>query len=354
MLIHWITFGYNLFLAVFVMLALRRLRQTPYPAVHVIVSAVVLGALAFMASIPLPLSGFGRLRLLTWAVFFQTPAFLLAAAYLLWARRRAFACAAIALVAVLLLIAGDAFLVEPQQLQVSRYTVHSARLGAPLRIAILTDIQTDAPGAYEEQALQRAQAEAPDLILFGGDYVQQAMPADYTRDVNGLNAILRRVNLHAPLGVYAIGGNVEWRGRLADIFADTPARLFETSESLDLGPLVLTGLTFDDSANTALAVGRQEKYHIVLGHTPNFSRGAVQADLLIAGHTHGGQVRLPVVGALTILAEVPRAWGAGLTEIAPGKWLLVSRGVGMERDQAPRLRFLCRPEIVILDLLPAE
>ncbi len=82
--------------------------------------------------------------------------------------------------------------------------------------------------------------------------------------------------------------------------------------------------------------------------------GPVEADLLIAGHTHGGQVRLPLIGPLLNLSRVPRGWIAGATTLAPGRTLIVSRGIGMERANAPRLRFLCRPELVVIDLVPSE
>jgi hypothetical protein len=108
------------------------------------------------------------------------------------------------------------------------------------------------------------------------------------------------------------------------------------------------------SFNTATQVaGDPEHFHVVLGHSPNFALGDVAADLLIAGHTHGGQVRLPLVGAIMTLSRIPRRWAAGgLTNLPDGRRLLVSRGIGMERCNAPRLRFLCRPELVVLDLTP--
>ena len=160
-------------------------------------------------------------------------------------------------------------------------------------------------------------------------------------------------DLEAPLGSYAVKGNVDWSDWPV-LFAGSPVVALETTSSQDLGPVVLTGLTLQDSANAALSVSAQDKYHIVLGHVPNYSLGQIEADLLIAGHTHGGQVRIPLLGPVFTLSQVPRSWASGMTSIAPGRHLIVSRGIGMERMNAPRMRFLCRPELVVLDLVPAE
>ena len=103
-----------------------------------------------------------------------------------------------------------------------------------------------------------------------------------------------------------------------------------------------------------MTVSDQEKFHIVLGHVPDYSLGSIEADLLIAGHTHGGQVQIPLFGPLLMLSQVPRACASGMTTIAPERYLIVSRGIGLERGNAPRMRFLCRPELLMLDLVPAE
>ena len=94
------------------------------------------------------------------------------------------------------------------------------------------------------------------------------------------------------------------------------------------------------------------EYHIVFGHAPDFALGDVGADLMIAGHTHGGQVQLPLIGPLITLSRVPRSWASGVTRFDDGRILIVSRGVGMERSGALRLRFLCRPELVVIHLRP--
>jgi predicted MPP superfamily phosphohydrolase len=282
-----------------------------------------------------PLNNFGKLQLLAWAAFAHYPLFLIGTACLLFRQTRALAFGCLALAAGLLLACVDAFLIEPHWLDVTRTTIHTPKLQAPVRVAVIADLQTDDLGDYEERVLR---------LVMGAS----------------LNQMFQRVDLDAPLGVYAVRGNVDWPDLWREIFAGLPVTTFETSATLDLGPLILTGLTLEDSYNTTLAidtvdaVGGQEKFHVVLGHTPNFSRGQVNADLLIAGHTHGGQVQIPFIGPILTLAQVPRSWASGMTTIAPGKVLVVSRGIGMERGQAPRLRFLCRPELVILDLVPSE
>jgi len=92
---------------------------------------------------------------------------------------------------------------------------------------------------------------------------------------------------------------------------------------------------------------------VALGHRPDFALGDVRADLLLAGHTHGGQVVLPFIGPPITLTAVPRSWASGRTELDGGRTLVVSRGVGMERGYAPRLRFGCPPEILVIDLVPS-
>jgi predicted MPP superfamily phosphohydrolase len=62
---------------------------------------------------------------------------------------------------------------------------------------------------------------------------------------------------------------------------------------------------------------------------------------------------LPGIGPIITLSAVPRKWATGMTDLGNEKKLIVSRGIGMERAGAPRVRFLCRPELVIIDVAPA-
>jgi hypothetical protein len=260
----------------------------------------------------------------------------------------------VAVAVVILLVCVDAFLIEPHWLEVSHVRLSTTNVETSLRVAVIADLQTDAPGRYERRVLERVDDEDPDLILFVGDYVDVGDPEWYGMMIERLNGMLREADLDAPFGPYAVPGNVDWPGRWQRIFAGLPVRTFERSATVDLGSFALTGLTLRDAADGNLSIDGADRFHIVVGHRPDFSLGEIDAELLVAGHTHGGQVRLPLIGPIVTLSGVPRAWASGVTEIEPGKTLVVSRGIGMERGNAPRMRFLCRPQLVILELVPAD
>jgi predicted MPP superfamily phosphohydrolase len=315
---------------------------------------VSLAALSTFGALASPMAGFGKLQLLAWATFAHYPLFLLGSAYLHFRWNRGIALASATTAAILLAIFVDAFLVEPRWLEVTHVTIPSPKLQTAVRIAVVADLQTDTLGPYEERVLRRVSAEEPDLILLAGDYLHLGDRERYDEMSERLNGTLRDAGLDPAFGIYAVRGNVDWPGRWQEIFAGLPVTTFDSSRMVDVGPLALTGLTLQDSANRDLSIAAQEKFHVVLGHTPDFSLGHIDADLLIAGHTHGGQVRLPFIGPLLTLSRVPRSWASGVTEIESGKMLVVSRGIGMERGHAPRMRFLCRPQLVILELVPSD
>jgi uncharacterized protein len=296
---------------------------------------------------------FGVVRLLAWSLFLHVPVFLIGLGALEWRRSPGAACGCWAAALLVGLVALDAFVIEPRWLQVSTLEIPSDKIEVPIRVVVLADVQTDHPGRYERRALETAMAYQPDLVLLAGDYIQLGRRSrSYAEELEALRELLVAVDLDAPLGAYAVGGNVDRPGIWSEAFARLPVTTMEQTAQVDLGAIVLTGLSYRDSSDVHLRVTSQEAFHIVLGHSPNFSLGSIEADLLIAGHTHGGQVQLPFIGPLLTLSSVPRSWASGMTQIAPERALIVSRGIGLERGQAPRLRFLCRPEVVVIDLVP--
>jgi predicted MPP superfamily phosphohydrolase len=92
---------------------------------------------------------------------------------------------------------------------------------------------------------------------------------------------------------------------------------------------------------------------ILLYHSPELMPQAIEQelDLYLCGHTHGGQVRLPIIGPLLTSSHLGRQYVMGLYRDGRTN-LYVSRGVGLEGLSAPRVRLMARPEITLVTLRP--
>jgi predicted MPP superfamily phosphohydrolase len=299
---------------------------------------------------------FAPMRAVSWVLFVHGPVDLLLAAALSArvAPRQAVGLALAALTTVG--VAVRAFVIEPAAFDTTFHELDAPGLAEPLRIAVLADIQVDRLTDRERIVLEAAMEQEPDLILLAGDYLQipDAQEAEYLLEAERWKELID-ATLDAPLGVYAVRGNAEVRASWAsDLFGGTVVTPFRETASVDLGPVVVTGLSFWDSFEVGYSVDDTDKPHVVFGHGPDFSLSErARGDLLVAGHTHGGQVQLPFLGPLVTFSQIPNAQAAGgLFPLSGGRHLLVSRGIGMERGYAPRLRLFCRPELTIIDLVP--
>jgi predicted MPP superfamily phosphohydrolase len=367
--------GYHVALAAVVVLILARTRarlaggtRSGLAIADAVFFATATALLAVVATLlgTHPLSGFGLLRLVSQALFGETIVLAAGLAVLHGrhgARRRAAALAAAAL--LLVGVYWDAYHREPHALQISRHDVDLARgPAAPraLRIVHLTDLQTDDVGAYEDRVLREALAQQPDLVVFTGDFIQPRLAPTRERATADLRRLLRARHMPAPLGVYAVRGDVDadW----PDVLADTGVvPLAGESVRVPLGDgrmLSLVGLTIRMSRGQEDAALLQlmsqvppGDLRIVIGHNPNFVQTLaahhVRTDLALAGHTHGGQVVLPLLGPPMTKMNLPARYASGLGDYE-GIPLHVSRGIGMERGAAPQIRFLCPPEICVLNV----
>jgi predicted MPP superfamily phosphohydrolase len=359
----WVVVVYNsVLLALGGTAALRvwRRRRSRAGAMRVWVSGCLfLGLVGLAGAAVSPVEGgFGTIQLLAWMTCLHWPLYLVSTAPAFLPRQPRVFGACLVVGGLIGAVTVEAFLVEPHRLDVTHRRISTPKVDRPVRIALLADIQTDAPGPYEREVLQRVGDERCDLILLAGDYIQTATEAQYGSAVQALGGLFRKAGLNPPLGTYAVAGNVDLPG-WESIFTGLPVTCVDDRREFDLGPVVLTTLSSKESFDPKCSVAGTDKFQIVLGHSPDFSLGRIQADLLLAGHTHGGQIVLPLMGPLLTFAQIPRSWASGSTALAglPGsagpRTLVVSRGIGMERKKAPRVRFLCRPELVIIDVVPA-
>jgi len=327
---------------------------------YYLLCCAVYSGTAVVAALELKHSGFDFLRLLCLGVF--PGGFALFVILWLFARRNFKILPKLfVLYAVLIMtVAVDAFAIEPKILDITYATIQNKKINTPFRIAVMSDFQTDGVSDYDRKAVLAMLAQKPDLILLPGDYVQLNAAIDWPKRsavIKDVNQLFRSLKLSAPMGVFAVPGNCEdqyW----TQIFRDLPVTCFAKSgtvhEDSHSQKFAVTGLTLVDSFNPYIKIEHTDEFHIVLAHGPDFVMSNPNADLLVCGHTHGGQVQIPFYGPPITMCHLRRDWAQGtIQEIYPGTTLALSRGVGMERELAPRLRFFCHPQILILDMKPA-
>lgn len=327
--------------------------------------AVLAVLLAALLATLCPPADFTAMRLLAQALFGELPLLGLALVALHVRARRHLPAVAVGLGVVLLVaVYVEAYHREPQDLQVRRHTLdltHGRPATGRLRIVHLSDLQTDRVGAHEERALREALHQHPDLIVMTGDFVQPRLLDTRARAGADLRSLLRRLDFDAPLGAFAVQGDTDrdW----PSVLGGTKLRCL-TSEVATLSlpggrRLSLVGLTLFQSRGAAPEAIRalvervpNDHLRIVLGHRPDFVMalaGRTRVDLALAGHTHGGQVVVPGFGPPVTHTALPRRYASGLN-LFEGIPLHVSPGVGMERRTAPQIRFLCPPEVSVLDV----
>ncbi len=239
-------------------------------------------------------------------------------------------------------------------------TVPEARSGeATITVAVLADLQTAGVGEHERAAVDAIVGSDPDLVLVPGDVLQA--PADEEPDlVPEVRELFEELAASAPTLVAP--GNTDG-AELAAILDGTGARLLHNeTETLTLGDRTVTvaGLELDpDTAAARETIARMSDpadgsdIRILLSHVPDAALEVPpdsRIDLVVSGHTHGGQVTVPGFGPPMTLTEVPRDVAAGGLSELRGNQVLVSRGVGMERGYAPQMRIGVPPEIVLVEL----
>lgn len=268
--------------------------------------------------------------------------------------------------AAMLLVAPLAFyaaVVEPGGLVTERATVRVApeRDGrAPIRVGVLSDIQFERVGDHEGEAVADLMSQRPDVILLTGD-IHQGSRKTLSEELASIRDLLS--GLHARGGVFAVQGDVESVGEVRAVTAGTDVRVLENQvvrTTVGDRSLTITGLELAwrsaaaRRATTRLEMsGGRGDVRLLVVHRPDAVLRLPRdprIDLTVAGHTHGGQVQLPHIGPLMTASHVPRRVAGGGLHSLGGRRIYVSRGVGVERGQAPRLRFGARPEVSVVTL----
>lgn len=322
-------------------------------AVRAAAGAVLALGTWFLPALAMPdIRGFALLARVCWTTATVTvPLFFLIHA----ASRRRAAWTVPALLLLTFKFYGEVW--EQARLEVVTADIPVPGLKAPVKVAHLTDLQTDGIREMELRARAAANDFEPDLVLFTGDVLNHPSLRDPVFEyLDGWKA--GRAKLF-------VGGDVdggldpeEFSRRTGFEWIDGRTVRLETAG----GTLAVVGfgvLDFMLGADYGLMRVRQArdaKAVIAMSHRPDaaFVLDGTRASALFTGHTHGGQVSIPFWGPPLTLTAMPRSIAMGGVHRFKGLTVALSRGLGREGHFSPRVRLFCRPQLLLVRLVPEQ
>jgi uncharacterized protein len=248
------------------------------------------------------------------------------------------------------------FLIEPYWPQVTQVRIASPKVprgSRPVRIVHLSDLHCDARPRLEERLPDLIAAQHPDVIVFTGDAINSP---------EGLPVFRRCMTRLAEIApTFAVRGNWDvWYWPNLDLFGGTGVQELRgeaVGKVIDGTPVCVAGVAYDSEQQIGRVLGPipAEALTVFLYHTPDEFEAVAQrrADVYCAGHIHGGQIALPLYGALITLSKYGKQYEAGLYRVGE-TWLYVNRGIGMEGGRMPRVRFCSRPEVTVIEIHPLD
>lgn len=259
-----------------------------------------------------------------------------------------------------------AFLFEPETLVVRRVEIASDQWrGPPLRIGVISDTHAGAAHMSASRlkgVVKRMNREAPDVVVLLGDYAGRHEPAALRSDKERslvMKGLAPFKGFTAKLGAYAVLGNHDWwyDGRAIEAaLAAEGIKVLENGAAHITradGPFWIAGLADYESARAlpsytdALAAVPEGEDVVALSHWPDvFNVAPDRVAVTLAGHSHCGQVNLPVLGRRLHASEGSAKWPCGLYAV-DGRQLYVTGGVGVS---ILPVRFNQPPEIAVVTL----
>lgn len=272
-------------------------------------------------------------------------------------RKRSFIGGMVAALALLALLAFD------YRLKVRRYSITSSKVGGSVRVALITDLHSCAYGPDESRLIDAIDAESPDIVLLGGDIFDDVLLNDNAESLlkgisgrypcyyvtgnheywsNDIDAILKLVQSYDVTILSGTYDLVEVNGQFINICGVTDPDVTKYIDS-DYG--------IYDQLESLKEVGKNGYYTILLAHRPELiaAYADYDFDLVLSGHAHGGQWRLPGIlnGLYAPNQGLFPKYAGGRYEIGDVT-MIVSRGLAKETTRVPRI--FNRPELVIVNI----
>lgn len=254
------------------------------------------------------------------------------------------------------------FLFEPHNIKVERISVEIENLPKSFdktKIVQLTDFHSHNFGKMEKKVLEIVGRLNPNFIFITGDFIDQT-----TKNIDSCQKFWQELGKQYHKKIFGVLGNHEYLNR--NINSNSLKNLLEESGiiilsnenkkiSIDGEYFYLIGVDDPDTGNDDLkkAMGETEKHitKILLAHSPDIINNLngsekEEIDLILAGHTHGGQVKIPFLRPFWIPTKNHGKYASGLFKIG-SIYLYVNRGIG---TTALPIRFNCPPEIAVIEL----
>jgi len=242
---------------------------------------------------------------------------------------------------------------------VRRTEVALPGLTQPVRLLLMSDIHVGGPDMHPvrlERIVAQINALQPDVVMIAGDLITEKRLA--TRLYSMADAIAPLAGLRPRIGTFAVLGNHDyWYDPVGAISALRRAGITVLdNDAATAGPLAIGGLDDaftgrDDLARTVAAVRRLPGVPILFSHSPDpFPRVPPDIRLMAAGHTHCGQVRLPIIGAPKTMSQWGQRYACGRIDEA-GRTLVVTAGLG---TSGIWFRLGAVPDLWVIELRPAR
>lgn len=257
------------------------------------------------------------------------------------------------LILLIFLLSIYGFFIEPNRLVVTNYKIQDRDLNG-IKVVFAGDFHIK-PNQQKrlDRIIEIINKQSPDIVLSTGDYVS-GHTEESTMSPDKIAKCLGRVN--SNYGFYTTLGNHDgWYGAEAiETFLENNGIKVLNNENVKLN---INGKEFyiigvedlsTGDANLYKAIGVVDKPSILLTHSPDiFPKVPKSINLTLAGHTHGGQIRIPFYGAIFTASEFQDRYVQGLI-IENDKKLITTRGIGVS---ILPIRFNCVPEIVVIEFI---
>jgi len=250
--------------------------------------------------------------------------------------------------------------IEPNAIEINKIDLRTDKFDGELTIAHISDIQTSSIDGYEKKVFKILSELNADMIIHTGDLVQPYDHDDYEIVLNNLADLF--AELEPKHGIFNVVGNVDnWKMiPLFDVRSGVRT-LVNESVTINDGSIEarILGLSWPQSRNGDKGTiarwvnNNKDHFKIIMGHQPDYVMDitSLDIDLCLAGHTHGGQVRIPFVGPVFNASNTPKSWARGFRRIN-NVTLNVSPGIGTEHvGWLPSIRFNCPPSITVIRIV---